>query len=55
MMSFSNYYSDDDLYYDMNSSIDGYHLFEGKYITDRVWSHMQNEDIDNVCITDVTT
>ncbi|UIK40545.1 hypothetical protein J4Z27_000037 [Staphylococcus epidermidis] len=29
----------------MNGSIDGYHLYDGIYITDEVWSHMQIEDV----------
>ncbi|ATH66330.1 hypothetical protein BJG89_00295 [Staphylococcus nepalensis] len=29
----------------MNGSIDGYHLHDGIYITDKVWSHMQIEDV----------
>ncbi|MGL4009760.1 hypothetical protein [Staphylococcus nepalensis] len=48
MVSFSKYghYSDDDLKYDMNGSIDGYHLYDGIYITDRVWFYMQEKDMD---------
>lgn len=47
MVNFNNYghYSDDDLKYEMNGSIDGYHLYDGIYITDEVWSHMQIEDV----------
>lgn len=48
MVSFSKYghYLDDDLKYDMNGFIDGYHLYDEIYITDRVWFYMQEKDMD---------